>query len=152
MTRLIIGVDPGVTTGVGVLDVDTLHWEILQLSPGVVLPVLSALAPTGELLAVAVEKFVVGPRAGRSSSPQAGQTTRSLVGSVSALGQALGARVVARPAVEVKRWATKQRLVAAGVPQPAGMGHALDGCRHALFEAVFSGLLPDPLSKRWPRR
>jgi hypothetical protein len=47
--------------------------------------------------------------------------------------------------------ATKQRLIAAQVPQPAGMGHSVDGARHALFEAVHSGLLPDPLSTNFRR-
>lgn len=148
MTRYVLGVDPGLTTGLALLDVERLHWELVQVTPGAVLTVASALIPTGAPVTFAIEKFVVGSRAGRSSTPQAGDTTRSLVGAVVAFGHSLGARVVLRNAAGVKPWATKQRLVAAQVPQPAGMGHSADAARHALFEAVHSGLLPDPLSTR----
>lgn len=151
MTRFILGCDPGLTTGLGLLDVEHLTWELVQVTPGAVLTVVSALIPTGVGVTLAVERFVVGPRAARSSTPAAGHTTRSLVGALEALGESLGARVVLRSASDVKPWATKQRLIAAAVPQPAGMGHAVDAARQALFEAVTSGLLPDPLSTSFRR-
>jgi hypothetical protein len=151
VTRYVLGVDPGLTTGLALLDVERLHWELVQVTPGAVLTVASALIPTGAPVTFAVEKFVVGSRAGASSTPQAGHTTRSLVGAVVAFGHSLGARVVVRNAAGVKPWSSNARLNIAKVPRPAGMGHAADAARHALFEAVHTGLLPDPLSRSWPR-
>lgn len=151
MTRYVLGVDPGLTTGLALLDVERLHWELVQVTPGAVLTVANALIPTGAPVTLAIEKFVVGARAGRSTTPAAGDTTRSLVGAIVAFGHTLGARVVLRNASGVKPWATKLRLTAAHVPQPAGMGHAVDAARHSLYEAVSSGLLPDPLSTSFRR-
>lgn len=158
MTRYILGADPGGVTGLALLDVDTRHFELIQATPGATMGVAASIAeaadhyPDNNLLAVAIEKFVVGPRAGRSSTPGAGQTARDLVGALSELGRSLGARVAVRPAVLVKQWATADRLRAAGLVVPAGMGHSVDAARHALYEAVHSGLLPDPLSADFRRR
>jgi hypothetical protein len=49
----------------------------------------------------------------------------------------------------VKPWATDTRLAAAGLMEPTtGMRHARDAARHALFAAVKTYGLPDPLSAR----
>lgn len=151
MTRYVLGCDPGLTTGLGLLDVDTLTWELVQVTPRAVLTVASALIPAGAAATFAIEKFVVGPRAAHSSTPKAGQITRELVGALSALGTSLGAVVVLRSASEVKPWGTNTRLHAAGLRIPSGMGHGVDAARHALFEACHSGLLPDPLSTSFRR-
>lgn len=144
MTRAcVIGVDPGQTTGIARLLLADLSVELVQCSAGVVLDVVAALA--GDRPAqLAVEQFVVGPRASRSASPQAAQITRDLIG---ALLAADGARVKLRTAAGVKPWATDARLKAAGLHRP-GMRHAMDAARHALFAAVSDCGIPDPLSKR----
>lgn len=149
MTRYVLGVDPGGVTGLCLLDVDRRHFELVQTTPGLVLTIVSALLPTSVDVTLAIEKFVVGPRAGSSANPSAGATTRQLIGALVELGGSLGVRVVLRSAAEVKPWATNQRLVRAGLRVPTGMGHAGDAGRHATFEAVQSGGFPDPLSRNF---
>lgn len=149
MTRYVLGCDPGLTTGLARIDLDTRAWELVQVTPGAAPAVLAALGPTGTLVTFAVERFVVGPRAGRSSTPKAGQVTRELVALLSDLARGLGAQVFTAPAAGIKPWATNKRLDAAGVTAAAGWGHARDGARNALFASHHLGLLPDPLSRAW---
>lgn len=157
MTRpTVIGVDPGQTTGVALL-VPGRAPEVLQCSPGLVLPVVRALTYTHGPLVLAVERFVVGARSARSSTPKAGQVTRDLIGALTDLdsvevgGAQVTVRVVLRSAAEVKPWATDRRLDAAGLlTATKGMRHAADACRHALFAQVHDAGLPDPLSKHYP--
>lgn len=154
----VIGVDPGPTPGIVVLDIDRGRVAfsgafqcsaemaaqlVMSQAWGVTMPVL-----------VQVETFVVGHRSSRSSTPQAGRVTRELadflVSDLNSRENWLG-RVVSRSAANVKPWATDARLEAAGllkVAKPVGR-HAVDAARHALFCAVHDGSLPDPLSKQW---
>ncbi|TDB80191.1 hypothetical protein E1091_19330 [Micromonospora fluostatini] len=99
---------------------------------------------------VAYERFVVGRRAGQSSSAAAGERTRTMVGEVEAWARgAQWRRVYARSAAEVKPWATDLRLAAAGLLDlTKGMRHARDAARHALYCAVRDLGLADPLSRR----
>lgn len=150
---LIFGVDPGSTTGIAVLTYLEGHLLgepiLIQCNPPPVVPIIStflrAASPARTLLAI--EKFVVGTRAARSSDARAGSATRALIGSISALGDSLAGRVVLRSASEVKPWATDRRLEAAGFVGPKGMSHATDALRHALFAAVKDADVPDPLSR-----
>jgi hypothetical protein len=152
MAALVIGIDPGQTTGICVLRADQ-NPTLVQCTPDAVLLIVGAyLARIGTGDAVlAVEKFVVGPRASRLSTPKAGQTTRELIGALVDLGNRLGVQVVQRSASEVKPWATDVRLKAAGI-WTKGMPHSLDAGRHALFAAVRDCGLPDPLSKTSSQR
>lgn len=156
----VVGVDPGPQPGIAALSYTNGRLgnaQVLQVSAGLAVPVVGWLlegARPVERLVLAIERFVVGPRAGRSSNPRAGQVTRDMVGALAAVGELHGAQVVLRPAVEVKRWATDERLAAAHLlKHTKGMPHARDGCRHALFAAVRDCGLPDPLSRhsRSPR-
>lgn len=149
---MIVGVDPGPTPGVAALhyeqgkqlsarvfqcDADSVNWlvySLLTFYPG-----LTRL--------LAVERFVVGGRASRSSTPKAGAVTRNMVGALEALAVRDRATFVLRSASEVKPWATDERLAKAGFPLPKGMTHARDAARHCLFAAVHDGGIPDPLSK-----
>ncbi|HEU4567679.1 MAG TPA: hypothetical protein VFR99_06550, partial [Marmoricola sp.] len=112
---------------------------------------------------VQVERFVVGRRSGRSSTAAAGEVTRSMIGVLREVWEGfdststgrLGGRWFERSAANVKPWATDQRLQACVLPggtslwlQTAGMRHARDAARHALFAAVHDGGLPDPLSSK----
>lgn len=156
MSSLIcVGVDPGPTPGVAVLiydgegqrctwravfqcDADNVQWlagSALHWRGGAVRRIL------------AVEKFVVGGRAGRSSTPKAGAVTRDMVGALEQVAHQELAQYVLRSASEVKPWATDERLVKAGFVLPKGMPHARDAARHCLFAAVHDGGIPDPLSK-----
>lgn len=155
MSTLIIGVDPGLTTGVLAMLVqgrkvsDPIAVQI-HGHEGVV-PFVRALleraARDERQPLIAVESFVIGNRAARSSSAAAGKVTRDLIGALQEL-YAAGCEVVTRPAAAVKPWATDRRLEAAGLLEACvGMGHARDAARHALFAAVKAGLLADPLTR-----
>lgn len=147
---IVIGVDPGRTTGLALLRLDApLQWELIQATPGAVVALVEAMAGWGPVARIAVERFVVGPRASRSADAAAGALTRDLVGALHQLGSRLGVPVSARSASEVKPWATDRRLTAAGLYRAGtGMPHARDAAGHALFSAVSDCGIPDPLSKR----
>jgi hypothetical protein len=149
---LVLGIDPGPTTGMVALlftDRDAMadpmvlqcdHYSALFFAR-VIAEEHSEYAPL-----VAVEQFVVGPRSSRSGTALAGRTTRNLIG---ALAAEFGDAVVLRPAGQVKPWATDRKLDAAGLLHPtAGMNHARDAARQALFAAVHSGIAVDPLSSK----
>lgn len=189
MTVSIIGIDPGGTTGVALLQM----WPGDDGAPRYCLPISFQVKGMGagaenvvtrlreefgllfatsginrRKLVFAVEAFVVGSRAGRSATPQAGELARKIIGQVHALALDLEANVVvSRSASQVKAWATDVRLKAAtgavgpgdgrhgtgGVPMPSllvatqGKPHARDAARHALFAAVQDVRWPDPLSR-----
>jgi hypothetical protein len=89
---LIVGVDPGPIPGVVVLRVGGHHRigpSIFQCDAGsvgwLVRELLSG-APPRDRRILAIKRFVVGPRAAPSSTPNAGQLTRDMVGAMTALG------------------------------------------------------------------
>jgi hypothetical protein len=151
VSAVIIGVDPGLTTGVFAIEYGddgkrTYGPIAVQVhgSEGVVPIVNLLLARRAAEPLLAVEQFVVGGRASRSSSAHAGRITRALIAE---LGE-LGAPVFTRNASLVKTWATDKRLEAAGLlPCTKGMNHARDAGRHALYAAVHCGYTHDPLSR-----
>lgn len=158
MSTLVIGVDPGLTTGLMALrfDNDRLAADPIAVQihgPAGVLPFVHSLLAKPDADArpalIAVEQFVVGGRATRSRYPNAGKATRDLVAALQDLNRLpLVGEVAVRPAATVKPWATDHRLEAAGLLEAcAGMGHARDAARHALYAAVRSGIGTDPLSK-----
>lgn len=152
MTGPIIGIDPGGTTGLAVFVDDS--WHLAQVTPELVTCALVGFADRWGLPElIAVEAFVVGPRAARSSTPEGGRIARELIAAVGFWGLDQGVRVVLRKAADVKPWATDKRLAAAGVPDIRGMPHARDAARHALYAGVRDLDLPDPLSSthRSPR-
>ena len=155
----VIGVDPGPVPGVVRLRLigtgaasepnRVIGAEALQVTPGLLATVLDGIAADGLGIAVALERFVVGRRAARSSTAAAGAITRDMVGAVEAWAQMRQVAVHTRPAAEVKPWAVDKRLHAAGLLDlTAGMRHARDAARHALFCAVRDYGLPDPLSRK----
>lgn len=156
---LVIGVDPGLTTGVfavpyieGIPGAAPIAVQVLG-SEGVA-PIVTALLQRSAMEnLVAVEAFIVGPRASRSSSANAGKVTRDLIRQLRDLVHmpwfSKGTEFVSRPAATVKPWATDKRLEAAGLLEhTTGMHHARDAARHALFAAVHEGLTRDPLSSK----
>lgn len=156
MSALVIGVDPGSTTGVCVLRPGQgVHPVAVQIhgSEGVAPYIRSVVecTPPEDTVLLAVEQFVVSARASRSSTPAGGRAARELIAALSDLAGELRddyqITTVLRPAALVKPWATDHRLDAAGLLEPCkGMGHARDAARHALYAAVKAGLAPDPLS------
>jgi len=154
MTALVIGVDPGLTTGVFAVEFEDGAQRIgyppiavqIHGSAGVVPMVQTLLARRPNLdHLLAVEAFVNSTRAARSSTPIGGREARALI---TELGD-LGVHVFSRNASMVKTWATDHRLEAAGfLDSTKGMGHARDASRHALYAAVRCGYTHDPLSRK----
>jgi hypothetical protein len=103
----------------------------------------------GVLAAVGIEWFVSGPRAVKLANTNPAEI-REQVSSLSAIAEDCGLPVFARPAGQVKPWATDERLRRAGlIAVTAGMPrHARDGGRCGLYTAVLDCGLPDPLSRR----
>lgn len=160
----VVGVDPGPVPGIVVLDVQAgalLGAEVIQCTAGVAPRLVESLV-RGWPSVVAVEKFVVGPRSGRSSSAAAGARTRDLVGELrhvadSEVARGGGVTFLDRPAAQVKPWATDARLAACRVGRQRGldlidltkgMRHSRDAARHGLYAAVRDAGLTDPLSRR----
>jgi hypothetical protein len=148
----VIGVDPGRTTGIAALsfaDGRLVDHGLLQCTPdlvqGIVDYLLDRVVLDGRRI-LAVERFVVRARAGRSADAAAGEITRDLIGALGMFQEIYSVEVFLRTAAEVKPWATDKRLAAAGVTGLTGMRHAADAARHALFAAVKDGGITDPLS------
>jgi hypothetical protein len=158
MTWLVIGIDPGPAPGIVALHDTTTTTRrpvasVIQCDYVSCVLFVSALLSTvdtdaaGRLPILAVEQFVVGPRAARSRTPAAGVATRDLIGALRR--EFADVAVQLRPAARVKPWATDARLAAAGLLDVTrGMPHARDAARHALYAAVRNRLMPDPLSRK----
>lgn len=154
MRTLVVGIDPGVTTGIfsvpyldGIAGIEPIAVQVH--GPEGVLPVVHALIQRSLFPPLlAVEAFVIGPRSARSGTPEAGRVTRKLIGALTAVGADYDVAVISKPAGLVKPWATDHRLDAAGFLDPTkGMQHARDAARHALYVAVHQGVTRDPLSR-----
>lgn len=154
---VVIGIDPGGTTGLAVVtytdqDGYGLPFAVgLPLDPAEVVRLVGAGA--GETLEgpwfIAAERFVVSRRAGRSSSAAAGQRARDILG---ALDAAFPRRVKLRNAGTMKAWnAEDHRLKAAGLMPTQGRPHTRDAAGHALIFHVANLGNPDPLSSAYDR-
>jgi hypothetical protein len=166
----IIGVDPGVTTGIAVLDyseiINARDPKVLQL---IATPELYQCQPMGAIrlvrtmfdaqlyagayatIVLSIERFIEG----KHSNTAEGNATREVVGILTALAEGYGQLVSAvhtNRAADVKPWATDRRLEAAGVPDPKGFRHARDAARHALYAGVRAHNVPDPLSSQHSRK
>jgi hypothetical protein len=156
----VVGVDPGPVTGIVRLRLGRnglprtlLGAEALQVTEGLVAATLDALdRDCPDALSVAIERFVVGPRSSRSAKAKDGEITREIVAVVRDWASRSSLSCHARTAAQVKPWATDERLAAAGLLETTkGMRHARDAARHALYCAVRTYGLPDPLSRRADR-
>lgn len=163
MTELrCIGIDPGPTPGFVVLHYFGLPdsprravVDVVQCSHKITPLLFDTILDSnhGARTVVGIESFIVGRRAGRSSSAKAGAITRNLIGELERVWAETNylperSYWYARTASRVKPWATDQRLEAAGLlAATKGMRHSRDAARHALYAAVKDGGIPDPLSK-----
>lgn len=151
----ILGVDPGGTTGLSVLehlhlfDQPPWHIEPSEVLGPTVVPLITSMLRLQPPTIVACERFVVSRRAGRSRTAGAGETARNIIGAVLAACEEQDIPVARYTASQVKAWATDRRLEVAGLIKPTrGLGHARDATRHALYTAVHRCGLPDPLSTK----
>ena len=164
-TVVVVGVDPGPTPGVVGLLIEEgqiTDLQLAQTSAGIVGLTVGGIVMRWKghpqitdardaAVLIGVERFVSGARAARSSSAGAGRITRDMDGVIERCGVELGAVVVQRSAVQVKAWATDERLKKAGIEIPKSMRHTVDGARHSLYAAVHAGHLPDPMSKTYKK-
>lgn len=156
LTRVVIGVDPGPVPGVAVIHPGPLRTQVFQCDAGSVLWLVRGLiseADGGALDTIlAVEGFVVGPRASRSAAAGAGKITRDMIGKLAGIQayNPTNVRVVQRPATEVMPWASDARLSRLGLyAATKGMQHARAAARHALYAAVRDGGMTDPMSREF---
>jgi hypothetical protein len=148
---IFIGVDPGLTTGIALLDTEERTATLVQSSPDAVFTIVNALiercgdAGNESVSALAIERFVSGPRSGKLATPKGARQTRTLIEQLTMLVGTYGIRTYLRSAAEVKPWATDARV--RKLTDHRGMPHALDALRHALFCAVKDFRAPDPLAR-----
>jgi hypothetical protein len=142
---IVIGVDPGGTTGIAVLELVNGRYVLLHSAevPGAQFTeylgnLVNGMLATGTLeadtgpalfnggtvvtgitpgaLLVATEQFVVRGRASRSKTPKGGALARRIIGWLeSVVASNGGARLSVRSASQVKKWATNRRLERAGL-------------------------------------
>lgn len=152
---IVIGVDPGSTTGLAVLTLVDGRYQceqVLQVPAGDVPKVFEDLFSwdIDGTTRIATEAFMIRGRAARSRTPKGGEHARRINGWIH--GTFPARMVTSRSASQVKKWATDRRLAAAGIlGQTMGMGHARDAQRHALFAARMDLQWPDPLSVTYPK-
>ena len=147
-----IGVDPGPVTGLAVAYWDGESWAYpgayqCDAASAAALAAWLARKNWRTKLLGAIEEFRPGTGAGARGLHAT--VTRNLVNEITAALVESGMQVKTRPAAAVKPWATDDRLRKAGLyPSVAGLPHATDAMRHALFLACRDAGVPDPLSRR----
>jgi hypothetical protein len=155
---LVIGIDPGGTTGLAYVTHQPeigyhLHKHLgAPFLPGEIVDLLRGpWQPAGtDVWWIAAERFVVGRRAGQSSSAAAGQRARDILG---ALQAAFPKRVKLRNAGVMKAWNDGDRRInAAGLMPSQGRPHTRDAVGHALLFHVANLGNPDPLSLAYGAR
>lgn len=149
---IIVGIDPGTTTGIAICEFGE-GWDagLIQCDSTsaaiVVQGLISEIGSTGHTVAaLAVERFVSGPRSGKLATPSGAGEARKVIGDLSGWADEHAIPVYLRSAGEVKPWATDARV--RKLINLRGMPHAYDALRHALFCAVKDLGAPDPLSRR----
>jgi len=170
---IIIGVDPGSTTGLAVLALVDDRYQCLhveQIAAGVFPDrlgvVVTDLLATGQLdaetqpalfgggtvvtgvadgaLLIATEAFVVRGRAARSRTHQGSEHARRINGWLESVGKSNGGcRISTRSASQVKKWATDRRLAAAGILEQT---RGMGHARDAQRHALFAARM----DLQWP--
>jgi hypothetical protein len=156
---LVIGIDPGGTTGLAAVGYDfqseryrLRHHIGAGWDPANVVHVVGLWAKDfgTDVWWIAAERFVVSRRSGRSKSADAGQRARDILG---ALEAAFPKRVKLRNAGAMKAWnAGDRRINAAGIMPTQGRPHTRDAAGHALMFHVDNLGNPDPLSLTYGAR
>lgn len=148
---LVIGVDPGGTTGLAAVTYTERDGYGLPFSDAFPLLPVEAVAAIESYVSalgtdawwIAAERFVVSRRAGRSSTAAAGERARAILG---ALEAAFPRRVKLATASAAKTWASDTRICNAGLWPAQGRPHTTDAVRHALRFHVANLGNPDPLA------
>lgn len=162
MITSVIGIDPGPTTGLCLMEfVDGGGYPLpehnitmIQANSGTALRVLEAYLShyyRDERITrrfAGVEAFETGSSAGTRGKNA--DLTRQYVMKFAELLELCNYYPKIRKAGDVKPWASNHRLIRAGVPGPpkydGKMSHAADAARHCLFAAVRDAHIKDPLA------
>jgi hypothetical protein len=147
-----LGVDPGPSTGIALLNLEdgcSPEWTVFQVNgagaPWLLTELCRAFCPR----AVSYEEFVASNRAGTKG--KAAQETRRIADQVEPIARANCRRstpvyVVARRATDVFGWATEKRLEKSGFPLGPKFRDARAAGKHVLYLAVRDGKERDPLA------
>ena len=153
----VIGIDPGPSTGIAVLDLTVpvlaAGAEAFQVNASAACWLLqqilgpSGLAARRVTVRGGIEGFAPGHGAG--SVMRAGRLTRDQVRELEDTAGQAGVPLVTRYMGRVRPWATDKRLEAAGLlALTAGGNHCRAAMRHAIYCATHDCGYPDPLSRR----
>lgn len=158
-TVRIMGIDPGVTTGVCTIEIKRVPrrivnaWHAQVTHPELVLAATldehTHAAQHRTALVVAMELPVLAPVSVRARAGV--KQALEVYHMAERLATELGVQTWSAPAGAVKPWASDDRLRRAGL-YFAGQRHARDAARVALAYARRAALLPDPFSERWVPR
>ena len=145
---IVIGVDPGPTTGMCRMDTGSNYpWSVRQMPAVEVVEVLRLWSWDPVPHVLAVERYHVSTRSARNAHPRAQAIAMRVQYDCEQWARENGIHVSLRYPADVKNWATDARLIAAGLLSiTKGLPHARDAARHALYEAVRAGYMSDPLS------
>jgi hypothetical protein len=140
-----VGIDPGPSTGIAVLNFNDLEppgWEVFQVGGVSAIWLLDHILRDYRPKIVAVEEFIVSNRPGTKGADA--ELTRRIANQAAAK-RLNGYTVRERRAIDVKPWATDKRLAKTDFPWGAKFKDARDAGRHALYAAVRDGRERDPL-------
>lgn len=139
----VIGLDPGICTGICVYD--SHDWHLIQCGHASARGLLIALLEYRPPGYAQIEKFVTGNRAGSKGTEA--DIVRALIPELRGVLAHYGYKTALRPAADVKPWASDKRLEKAGVPlMKTKLRDATDAARHALYCAVKDAGMRDPLA------
>lgn len=151
MAAYYMGVDPGPSTGIALLNIDFdlgYNWEVFQCYGTSAMWLLESIYRDYCPRAVAVEAFIPSNRAGTTGKDA--QLTRTIadyaVSKAYDIQRNPHAFVITRRAVDVKKWASDKRMKLSGFPTGEKFKDARDAGRHALYCAVWDGKERDPLA------
>lgn len=161
----VIGVDPGLTTGICLLEYDielsprptraTLLQADADSAEWVLGGLLRAYYNTDFIVSTAEKRFAsieeFRPNRGAGGTGKTAGTTQEVVRILKDVLHRFGYKVNVRPPADSKTWATDKRLKAAGVVGKSALHgksrDAYDAARTALYAARWDAFLPDPLIK-----
>lgn len=133
---LLIGVDPGGTTGLCQWYTGTQRPDLLQLDPGRTMDYLESVARWHATVFV-VETYTITAATAKMSQQH---DALELIGVVKYLARGADLPVHFQSPSEAKKFSTDAKLKKAGWYQP-GLPHARDASRHVLLYAAKNGLI-----------
>lgn len=149
----VIGVDPGVTTGISFIDyidkriAGTMQLQVDHASAVALLELILGRWYNSNVIVqrwAQVEPFKTGQSAGAKGD--AAEITRQQAFILGETLQVHGYHTELRKKGDIDTWGSNKRLEKAGIiRQLDGMRHANDASRHALYCAVHDAHMPDPL-------